>query len=303
MQCNGTYIGMKIMTKNEKLNNLLTHSNEILVAPGAANALTAHLIEEAGFPAVYITGAGLSNQMLGLADVGLISFKEVLDQVKYIADAVDIPVIADADTGFGNAINVVRTVKEFEHAGVSAIQLEDQITPKKCGHFSGKQIVSTEEMEQKIKAATETRKDTNFKIIARTDARALKGIDAAIERAEKYIEAGADLTFVEAPQTTEEMKKIITRLPHTPQIANMVEHGLTPLKDNKELQDLGYRIVLYANFLQRRSIKAMQDALLSLKQENTTQHMLDDMISMKERNRLTHLQKIEKLEEKYLKID
>ncbi|WP_018922890.1 isocitrate lyase/PEP mutase family protein [Salsuginibacillus kocurii] len=291
------------MTKNEKLNNLLTHSNEILVAPGAANALTAHLIEEAGFPAVYITGAGLSNQMLGLADVGLISFKEVLDQVKYIADAVDIPVIADADTGFGNAINVVRTVKEFEHAGVSAIQLEDQITPKKCGHFSGKQIVSTEEMEQKIKAATETRKDTNFKIIARTDARALKGIDAAIERAEKYIEAGADLTFVEAPQTTEEMKKIITRLPHTPQIANMVEHGLTPLKDNKELQDLGYRIVLYANFLQRRSIKAMQDALLSLKQENTTQHMLDDMISMKERNRLTHLQKIEKLEEKYLKID
>ncbi|WP_158736924.1 oxaloacetate decarboxylase [Alteribacillus sp. YIM 98480] len=291
------------MNRNEKFHNLLTNSNEILVAPGAANALTAHLIEEAGFPAVYVTGAGLSNNVLGVADVGLISFKEVLDQVKYICDAVEIPVIADGDTGFGNAINLVRTVKEFEKAGVSAIQLEDQSTPKKCGHFTGKQIVPAEEMVNKIQAAVDTRKDHHFKIIARTDARAIDGIDAAIERAEQYIEAGADITFVEAPQTVEEMEKITKSLSHTPQVANMVEHGMTPLKTNSELEHLGYRIVLYANFLQRRAVKAMQDALVSLKEQDTTQHMLEDIISMKERNRLTHLSKIKEMEEKYLKLD
>ncbi|WP_054637281.1 oxaloacetate decarboxylase [Thalassobacillus sp. C254] len=288
------------MDKNVKFHNLLTKEEGIIVAPGAANALTARLIEEAGFPAVYVTGAGLSNNMLGMADVGLLSFKEVLDQVKYICDAVNIPVIADGDTGFGNAINLVRTVTEFEHAGVSAIQLEDQSTPKKCGHFDGKQIVSVEEMTNKIKAAVDTRKDPNFKIIARTDARATEGIDSAIERAQRYSEAGADILFVEAPQTEDEMKTITKSLPHAPQIANMVEHGLTPLKTNEELETLGYKIVLYANFLNRRAIKAMQDALLSLREDQTTQHMLDEIISMKERNRLTHLTKIKHLEDKYL---
>lgn len=288
------------MNRNQQLNELLNNKKGIVVAPGASNALTARLIEEAGFPCVYITGAGISNNMLGMADVGLLSFKEVLDQVKYICDAVNIPVIADGDTGFGNAINLIRTVKEFEKAGVSAIQLEDQVTPKKCGHFEGKQIVTAEEMAAKIKAAVDARQDPNFKIIARTDARALHGIDEAIERANIYIEAGADITFVEAPQTEEEMQKITTNLKETPQIANMVEHGKTPLLTNEELEGLGYSIVLYANYLSRRAVKAMQESLIALKKDGTTKHMLDQIITMDERNRLTKLNDIKELEERYL---
>lgn len=290
------------MNRNEQLHHLLS-KDELIVAPGAANAITARLIEEAGFPVVYITGAGLSNSMLGVADVGLLSFKEVLDQVKYIADSVDIPIIADGDTGFGNAINLMRTVKEFEHAGVSAIQLEDQVTPKKCGHFSDKQIVSQEEMVLKIKAAVEARNDKYFKIIARTDARAIDGIDAAIARAKAYIEAGADITFVEAPQSEKEMTKITEELKGTPQIANMVEHGLTPLKTNEELESNGFKIVLYANFLQRRAIKSMQGSLETLKNEGTTMNDLDNIITMDERNRLTKLSDIKDLEKKYVQLD
>jgi methylisocitrate lyase len=279
---------------------MVSDQSDLIVAPGAANAITARLIEEAGFPVVYVTGAGLSNSMLGLADVGLLSFKEVIDQVKYICDAVEIPVIADGDTGFGNAINLIRTVKEFEKAGVSAIQLEDQNTPKKCGHFDGKQIVPTEEMISKIKAGVDARQDQHFKIIARTDARSIDGIDAAIERAEQYIEAGADITFIEAPESIDEMKLITSRLQGIPQVANMVEHGKTPIVHNEELAKMNFKIVLYANFLQRRAIKAMQEALYSLKKENTTYHLMNDIITMKERNRLTKLDDIKKMEVKYM---
>ncbi|MBU8906001.1 isocitrate lyase/PEP mutase family protein [Desertibacillus haloalkaliphilus] len=289
------------MNRNQVFHQLLHSGDDILVAPGAANAITARLIEEAGFPVTYITGAGLSNSMLGLADVGLLSFKEVLDQVKYICDAIEIPVIADGDTGFGNAVNTIRTVKEFEKAGVSAIQLEDQFTPKKCGHFEGKQIVPVSEMVNKIKAAVDARQDQHFKIIARTDARAIEGFDSAIERAEQFIEAGADITFVEAPQSVAEMQTIPERLGSTPQVANMVEHGKTPLVVNDELEKMGFKLVLYANFLQRRAIRAMQEALEGLKNENTTSAFMDEIISMKERNRLTRLDEIKKLEEQFMK--
>ena len=289
------------MNRNQVFDQLLEQNKGIIVAPGAANAITARLIEEAGFPVVYITGAGLSNSMLGLADVGLLSFKEVLDQVKYICDAVEIPVIADGDTGFGNVVNLVRTVKEFEKAGVSAIQLEDQVTPKKCGHFEGKQIIPAEEMVNKIKAGVDARQDSNFKIIARTDARSVEGIHSAIERAEQYIEAGADITFVEAPQTVEEMKLITTCLARVPQVANMVEHGKTPILPNEDLEEMGFQIVLYANFLQRRAIKAMQESLAELNLKQTTEGMMDSIITMKERNRLTRLDMIKQLEEQYMK--
>ncbi|WP_332633950.1 isocitrate lyase/PEP mutase family protein [Halalkalibacter flavus] len=288
------------MNRNQMFHHMVSDQSDLIVAPGAANAITARLIEEAGFPVVYVTGAGLSNSMLGLADVGLLSFKEVIDQVKYICDAVEIPVIADGDTGFGNAINLIRTVKEFEKAGVSAIQLEDQNTPKKCGHFDGKQIVPTEEMINKIKAGVDARQDQHFKIIARTDARSIDGIDATIERAEPYIEAGADITFIEAPESIDEMKLITSRLQGIPQVANMVEHGKTPIVHNEELVKMNFKIVLYANFLQRRAIKAMQEALYSLKKENTTYHFMNDIITMKERNRLTKLDDIKKMEVKYM---
>ncbi|WP_059104275.1 isocitrate lyase/PEP mutase family protein [Shouchella shacheensis] len=289
------------MSRNERFHHLLS-TDEFVVAPGAANAITARLIEEAGFPAVYITGAGISNSMLGVADVGLVSFKEVVDQVHYITDAVSIPVIADADTGFGNAVNVIRTVKEFEKAGVSAIQLEDQVTPKKCGHFDGKQIVSQEEMVLKIQAAKDAKKDPYFKIIARTDAIAIEGIDAAIERAHAYVEAGADITFVEAPRNEEEMRQITSELNGVPQVANMVEHGLTPILNNAELTTLGFRIVLYANFLQRRTIKAMQESLLQLKEEGSTTSQMNDIITMDERNRITNRARIKEWEKQYIQL-
>lgn len=288
------------MTRRKELLNLL-QGDDIIVAPGAANAITAKLIEEAGFKTAYITGAGLSNSTLGVADVGLLSFKEVLDQVKYICDATTVPIIADGDTGFGNAINLIRTVKEYEKAGVCAIQLEDQDFPKKCGHFSGKRVVEKDEMVNKIKAAVDARVNEDFLIIARTDVRAIHGMDEAIERAQAYVEAGADITFVEAPQDQAELARIPQEL-KVPQVANMVEHGLTPLTSNEELQGMGFKIVLYANLLQRAAIKSMQEVLQHLHQNGSSEGVLDRIITMKERNRVTGLDQIKEWEEKYLKI-
>jgi carboxyvinyl-carboxyphosphonate phosphorylmutase len=270
----------------------------ILIVPGAYDALTARVIEDSGFPVVYATGAGISNSQLGLADKGLLSFGEVLHQVGRIVEATNLPVIADADTGYGGPANVIRTVREFSRVGVGGIQLEDQVFPKQCGHFEGSEVIPLKEMVGKIHAALDAREDESLVIIARTDARRSLGLEDALERAQAYAEAGADLTFVEAPLTREEMVRIPKEVP-VPQLANMVEGGKTPLLEASELEQMGYKVALFANCTLRAGVKAIQHILKVLMQEGTTAGHLESLISMEERNRLTDLERINELERKY----
>ncbi|MBX6342311.1 MAG: isocitrate lyase/phosphoenolpyruvate mutase family protein, partial [Thermomicrobiaceae bacterium] len=212
-----------------------------LVVPGAVDALNARLVEEAGFDAVYATGAGIANALLGLPDLGLATMSEILEQVRRIVAAVSIPVVADVDTGYGNPLNVYRTVQEFERAGVAAIQIEDQVSPKRCGHFSGKEVIPEEEMIRKIAAAREARRDDALVLIARTDALATHGLDEAVRRGRAYAAAGADLIFVEAPRSDAELAALPPAIP-APLVANMTEGGLTPLHSAAELAAMGYKV-------------------------------------------------------------
>src|ERR1051325_4765333 len=209
-----------------KLKSLLS-ARRAAIFPGTPNALFARVIEDLGYEAVYVTGAGIANMSLGVPDVGLVTLTELADHVAQICDVVSVPVLADADTGFGNPVNMTRTVAVLERAGAAGIQVEDQVFPKKCGHFSGKEVIPLAEMAQKIKAAVDSRRDGDFQIVARTDVRALRGLAEAMERAHAFIEAGADATFVEAPVSVEELAAIARDLP-VPQLANMVFGGLTP---------------------------------------------------------------------------
>jgi methylisocitrate lyase len=274
----------------------------LLVAPGAADAITARIIEEAGFEAVYATGAGIANASLGVPDIGLTTLSEAVSQVQRIADAVHVPVIADADTGFGGPHNVVRTVRELERAGAAAIQLEDQVFPKRCGHFEGKEVVATAEMCQKIRAARYARGDPDLVLIARTDARAVEGFSSAVERCRAYVAAGADVIFFEAPRSLEELRQ----LPQTiaaPLLANMVEGGQTPLLDAAELEALGFRIVLFANTALRVALKAVQEAMRTLRAEGGTRSLLERMLAWEERQRLVGLPEFEALERRFATAD
>src|SRR3954452_9104904 len=217
----------------------LLASRSAAILPGTPNALFARVIAARGFEAVYVTGAGIANMSLGAPDIGLVTLSELIEHVAAITDAIDIPVLVDADTGFGNALNVGRTVRLLERAGAAGIQIEDQEFPKKCGHFSGKQVIATAEMVSKIKAAVDARSDQDLQIIARTDARAIDGVDAAIARAQAYVEAGADVTFVEAPLDLGEMRRIAAEIP-VPQIANVVFGGLTPPLPQSDLARIGF---------------------------------------------------------------
>ncbi len=286
------------MSKGKELKELLW-AREILIAPGAGDALTAKLIVEAGFKVVYATGAGIANSQFGFPDVGLTTQTEVLEQVRRIVDAVDRPVLADVDTGFGNFLNVIRTIREFEKAGVAGLQIEDQAFPKKCGHFEGKEVVIHEEMISKIKAAVDARVDQDLIIVARTDARAVLGLDEAIERAQGYIEAGADAVFVEAPQSRAELAQIARRLA-APKVANMVEGGKTPLCPAADLEDMGYAMVIYANSALRTAVKAVQGVLRHLQEHGSTIGAEERMITMAERNRITGLADSYALEQRYL---
>lgn len=234
------------------------------IVPGAPNALFARIIEDLGYEAVYVTGAGIANMHLGAPDIGLTTVTEVADIVACIADAVSIPLIVDADTGFGNRLNCYRTVRLLERAGASALQLEDQVFPKKCGHFAGKAVIPASDMVDKLKAALDARVDANMKIIARTDARAITSMNEALDRAAAYIEAGADATFVEAPTSLEELALIPQRL-EAPQIANMVFGGLTPEPGQKAMAEMNYAMVLYANAALQTAIKAVTESLTSLR--------------------------------------
>jgi 2-methylisocitrate lyase-like PEP mutase family enzyme len=271
------------MGNPERLKQLLARRAAVTV-PGAANALFARVIEELGFEAVYVTGAGIANMLLGVPDVGLTTMTEVAETVAAIADAVSVPIIVDADTGFGNAVNVVRTVRGLERAGAAGIQIEDQVFPKKCGHFAGKAVIAAEEMVQKIKAAVDTRHDQSLQIIARTDAYAIEGLGPALERAHAYIAAGADATFVEAPTTLEELARIPKAL-DAPQVANIVFGGKTPDPGREKLAELGFAIVLYANAALQAALKASYDVLSVLKNEGSLQSVADRLASFEERQR------------------
>ncbi len=286
------------MSKGKLLRQLLA-AKEILVAPGAHDVLTGKIIEKAGFQAVYMTGYGQAASHLGMPDVGLLTMNEMVERAANFASALDIPVIADGDTGFGNAVNVMRTVRLYEKAGVAAIQLEDQVAPKKCGHMTGRQVVSIEEMVGKIKAAAEARQNPDLVIIARTDARTVLGIEEAIRRGRAYEEAGADVVFIESPETVDEMKEITSTF-NVPVLANMVEGGRTPLLSAQELEDLGYHIVIFPTSSTYITAQAVKNLMEELRKTGTTQNILRQMISFTEFNKLIGLAEIRELENKFV---
>ena len=244
-------------------------AKQFFIAPGAYDCITARLVEVSGFPAAYITGSGVSLSMLGAPDVGLVSYAEVKERVAAIADATAVPLIADIDTGYGGPLNVMRTVRDLEHAGVAALQIEDQAWPKKCGHEPGKRLVDTAEMTGRLAAALDARRDSDLVVIARTDAIAVEGLDAALDRAHAYVEAGADVIFVEAPPTREAMQRVAREI-RAPLLANMVEGGRTPLLSRDELAALGFAFAIYPNALTRLFARAGLDLLASLAESGGT---------------------------------
>jgi 2-methylisocitrate lyase-like PEP mutase family enzyme len=263
-----------------------------------ANALSARIAEDAGYDALYVTGAGVSNFVLGVPDMGLITQRDVVDAVMAIADVVDLPLVVDADTGFGNAVNAYHTVRKLEAAGASAIQIEDQVFPKKCGHFNGKEIVATGEMVDKIKAAVDARRDGNTQIIARTDAVAVEGFERAIDRARAYVEAGADITFVEAV-TDEEQMRSVPRLLGRPQVINIVFGGKTPPLPFQQLDGMGFRIVLYANAALQAAIFAMDRVLRELHASGSLNGVKNELASFDRRQELIRKPFFDELEKRY----
>jgi 2-methylisocitrate lyase-like PEP mutase family enzyme len=273
-------------------------SRSAAILPGTPNALFARVIAQRGFPAIYLTGAGIANMTYGVPDIGLVTLTELSDHVAAIADAVSAPILVDADTGFGNALNVIRTVRLLERAGAAGIQLEDQVFPKKCGHFGGKQVIARAEMVQKIKAACDARHDGDLQIVARTDARAVEGIDMAIERAQAYAEAGADATFVEAPLGTEELSRIARELA-VPQLANMVFGGLTPPVSRGELAALGFAGVLYANAALQAALQAVDDVMTALQRDGSLAQVADRLASFEQRQQAVGKPHYDELEQRY----
>ena len=278
----------------EALRTML-HEERGVLLPGAPNALAARIVADLGFKAVYLTGAGLTNMHLGLPDLGFMDLSQVAEHVMAIRGVIELPLIVDADTGFGNAVNVTHTVRTLEQAGASAVQLEDQHAPKRCGHFSGKELIPLEEMLGKVRAAVDTRRQ-NLVVIARTDACAVEGFEAAITRASSYIEAGADVTFVEAPETLEDLQAVPRRL-KAPQLVNMVLGGKTPIIDQGAAADMGFSLVLYANAALQGAVHGMQTTLSALKKNGVLAE--DAVTSFAERQRLVGKPAFDALEARY----
>ena len=254
---------MNTLRPGTVLRNKVNERRALMVA-GAANALSARLIEQLGFEAVYLTGAGITNTFYGMPDLGFVSLADLVQHTSAARDAVELPIIVDADTGFGSALNVRHTVRSLERAGANAIQLEDQLMPKKCGHFNGKAVIPAAEAASKVKAAVDARMNDDFLIIARTDARAIEGFDSAIERAQRFIEAGADITFIEAPESIDEIRRIPAAL-SVPQLVNVVIGGKAPTMDAAEFTRMGFGLVLYANAALQGSLMGMTAALTRLR--------------------------------------
>lgn len=286
------------MSARKKLKQLMA-GPDYVIAPGAYDTLTARLVQVAGFAAVYLTGGGYSRAS-GYPDIGLLTMSEIVPWIARTVEAVDIPVIADMDTGYGNAVNVVRSVREYEKTGVAAFHLEDQVSPKKCGHYEGKALVSTAEMVGKIRAAVDTRRDADMLIIARTDARAVEGLQAALERMNAYLEAGADLGFVEAPQSAAELAAIPKSI-GKPAVANIFEGGKTPPLPARELQAMGYRLGIYPSQTHRAAIFATQEVLAVLKRDGDTAAIEHRLASFNDREVAVNTQHWRAIEEKYLK--
>jgi methylisocitrate lyase len=266
-------------TKAARLRELIKQGSVLL--PGVPNAAMARQVERAGFDAVYVSGAGMANATTGVPDIGLLTLTEVAQLAGYVANAVEIPAIVDADTGFGGAENVARTIRELERVGLAGCHIEDQEFPKRCGHLAGKSLVDVEEMVGKIKAAVLARRDPDFMIIARTDARGVEDLDQTVERAQRYLEAGADAIFPEALQSADEFKAF-ARDVKTPLLANMTEFGKSPLLSFQDLAELGYRMVIFPMSAFRVSMKASEKFLRALKKRGTQSDWLDKMQTRKE---------------------
>ncbi|CAG4914396.1 isocitrate lyase/PEP mutase family protein [Paraburkholderia saeva] len=270
-----------------------------LLVPGAFNAMSARIIEDAGFEALYLTGAGVTNMSLGLPDLGFVGLNEIAEHTARVRDAVELPLIVDADTGFGNALNVRHTVRTLERSGADAIQFEDQVTPKKCGHFSGKEVIAAGEMTGKIRAAVDAREDGNLQIIARTDAAAVEGIEAAIERGHRFIEAGADILFIEATESLADIERLPGLFANTPQLINIVIGGKTPVQSRDVLAKLGYGIVLYANAALQGAVLGMQRALGTLKENGRLDEDPALVVPFGERQRLVNKPLYDQLDKQY----
>ncbi|MEK6591447.1 MAG: oxaloacetate decarboxylase [Pseudomonadota bacterium] len=286
------------MNPRKQLKQLMAAPGYV-IAPGAYDTLTARLVQVAGFDAVYLTGGGYSRAS-GYPDIGLLTMTEIVQWIARTVDTVDIPVIADMDTGYGNAVNVVRSVREYEKTGVAAFHLEDQVSPKKCGHYEGKALVSMAEMVGKIRAAVDTRRDADMLIIARTDARAVEGLQAALDRMNAYLEAGADLGFVEAPQSVAELAAIPKGI-GKPAVANIFEDGKTPPLPAKDLQAMGYRLGIYPSQTHRAAIFAAQEVLSVLKRDGDTAAIEHRLASFNDREVAVNTQHWRAIEDKYLK--
>jgi 2-methylisocitrate lyase-like PEP mutase family enzyme len=276
--------------------------DRLLVAPGCFDGLSARLVEEAGFEAAYLSGGAVARSM-GIPDIGLVTMSEVIERAAQVVAAVKLPVIADADTGYGNAVNLVRSVREFERTGVAAIHIEDQITPKRCGHLDGKEVIPLGEMEKKLQAALASRNDPEFLIIARTDARGVHGFDDAINRGRAFAKLGVDAIFIEAPQSEAELEEIPRALPDVPLLVNVFKGGKTPMLPVERLQQMGYRIAIYPSETQRAAIHAMRQALTLLKREGTTEKMDDALTTFKERDKVVGLDEWQHLEKQYMALN
>ncbi|HEX9066060.1 MAG TPA: oxaloacetate decarboxylase [Streptosporangiaceae bacterium] len=277
----------------------LLESGRTIVAPGAFDPLAARLVEEAGFPAVYMTGFGTSAALLGRPDVGLLTMTEMADNAGRIAGCVDIPVIADADTGYGNPLNVIRTVGAYEAAGVAGLHIEDQVAPKKCGHMAGKHVIAPDEMAQKVRAAVEARSDPDFVIIARTDARAVEGLAAALDRARLYRQAGADALFIEAVVTEQEAAQAAAAFPDVPLLFNWAEGGKTPPIGLDRLTELGYRIVIFPIGTLLAATGAMRAILREIATAGTPAAMLGALPSFGEFTEFIGLPQVRDVEQRY----
>lgn len=274
------------------------HSGRILVAPGVFDMLSARIAQDMGFDAVYMTGNGQCASALGLPDAGFMTLTEMAERVRRTAACVSVPIIADADTGFGGILNVRRTVQEYERAGASALHIEDQVLPKKCGHTLGREVVAAEEMALKVRAAVDARRSDDFLIIARCDARTAHGLEEAIRRGEIYAQAGADMIFIEAPESEAEFAEIARRI-RKPVMANMVEFSRSPLLPIPRLQELGYALVIFPASAVLAASHAIREAYRALQEEGTTSRLHDRMLSLEEYHRLLGFPEVWALEERY----
>ncbi len=280
----------------------ILEKEETVLVPGCYDSLSGKILKQAGFKVIYMTGSGVTSSLLGKPDVGLLSVTEMVNQARHIVNATGLPLICDCDTGYGNSINVVRAVQEFERAGVAGIHIEDQVTPKKCGHFEGKNVIQAEEMVNKLKAAQFARQDKDFLIIARSDARAGLGFDEVLHRGKMYKEAGADMLFIEAPQSEEELEIIAETFKDIPLLINMVEGGKTPTFPLEYFKKLGFKIVLYPTSGVRVVMKALQDFAAHLFIHGNTEGFIEHMVSFEGRNLITGLKDIKELEDKFLRF-